>query len=151
MSDPARLEEEGDKALRLGLCRWSKDYTLAAIKYEQAVGLYKAADRHDKAVGVYEKLIEVNRFLKDNWAVGRAYEGLIDCSFLRDHEELNIAKTLELCDAAASCFALESSLNSFLTAIDKLARFAQQTFRARREDGRLRNHLRAHLLLPLQV
>lgn len=151
MSDPMSLEAEGDRALRTGLFRWSRDNVLAAVKYGQAAELFKAAGRYERAIAVYEKLIGVGAALKDNWAVGRAYEGLIDSSFLRDHEQLDVARTLELCDAAVGSFALESALNSFLTLMEKLARLTQQALRARGQARGVPRHPRAPLPLPLPV
>lgn len=75
----------------------------------------------EKAEAVYSELVAVNTKLKNNWGVAKAYEGLIECSFLREKENLNVDKVLQLSDSSIKVFAFENSLNSLFTTLVRLA------------------------------
>jgi hypothetical protein len=117
-----KLVEKGKKALSTGIMKWSKDYVSAAIYFDQAASIYKTNGQYDKAIGVYEQLVTVNKKLNDNWATAKNYENIIDCQFLRDKNSLSAEKVLQLCDTAIDMYAMENSLNSIFTVMDKLAK-----------------------------
>jgi len=70
--------------------------------------------------------VAVNTKQKNNWGVAKAYEGLIECNFLREKDKLDIEKVLKLSDASIRVFAIENSLNSLFTTLVKLAGLSHQ-------------------------
>jgi hypothetical protein len=56
-----------EDSLKTGLLKWSKDFVSAAMSYEDAVKLYIKLKLWEPAMGVYKKLVEVNKSMHDNW------------------------------------------------------------------------------------
>lgn len=70
---------------------------------------------------MYNELIAVNTKLKNNWGVAKAYEGIMECSYLKEKDSLDVEKMLQLSDSSIKVFAFENSLNSLFTTMVRLA------------------------------
>lgn len=75
-----------------------------------------------KAIAVYNELVTVNTKLKNNWGIAKAYEGIMECSYLKEKESMDVDKMLQLSDASIKVFAFENSLNSLFTTMVRLAK-----------------------------
>ena len=79
--NPEKLIKKGDKALKTGLLKWSKDYVSASMYYSEAAKAFKLQKKFKQAIETYQKLIPVNEKMNDNWGVAKNYENIIVCLF----------------------------------------------------------------------
>ena len=75
-----------------------------------------------KAIKVYLDLTEVNEKLNDSWAVAKNYENILDCMWLRDKQNIDINKALNVSEKAIEGFAISNSLNTLFVVLDKIAK-----------------------------
>jgi len=122
-----KLVKEGDEALKTGMFKWNKDYATAAISYDEAAKLYRAAKDYDTAIKVYEKCAHVNEKINDNWGIARNYEAIVLMCIERTDGAKISAESL--CNYAAKVKAycrMENSTQTYINLVKKLAKYLEE-------------------------
>jgi len=120
-----KFAKEGDKSLKTGIMKWNKDYSSAAMNYDEAAKLYRLAKDYSNAKRMYEKLIAVNEKLNDYWAVARNYEAIILLTVDQDYKT-EVEELVQFTNKAHNCFKLADSQQNYVTLSGKVCKYLEK-------------------------
>lgn len=107
--------------MKTGLFKWSKDYASAAINYDEAVQIYDMCQEHEKCLQLLTKLVDINKNIGDEHAMGKNYEFMINIYKKKKFYDMKIYENL--IEKAAQNFMISDSINTFVTMVQKVAEY----------------------------
>jgi len=121
-----KLVKEGDEALKTGVFKWNKDYATAAISYDEAAKLYRAAKEYDTAIKIYEKCAHVNGKINDNWGIARNYEAIVTMCIERTDGVKTSPEALESYASKVKTYCrMENSIQTYINLVKKLSKYLE--------------------------
>jgi len=122
-----KLVKEGDEALKTGVFKWNKDYATAAISYDEAAKLYRAAKEYDTAIKIYEKCAHVNGKINDNWGIARNYEAIVTMCIERTDGVKTPPEALENYASKVKAYCrMENSIQTYINLVKKLSKYLEE-------------------------
>lgn len=116
LEDVINLEKKGDKCLKTGMLKWSKDLAGAASCYDDAVDKFILLSEYLKAISVLKKVKEVNNEMNDHWAMARNYEKILEC--MRRLKNSQLEEHAIVIKNSFLKYQLADSLSSFVRTVN---------------------------------